>query len=153
MMRKAPDELSTAFRKRGVKMENESIEQLRKENQELRARLLAQENRIQVLEEEVYRVKGELFCDKITTDHAHGIVEADAAIETTDLSAEQIERYSRQLLLNDGFGVNGQRQLLSSKVLVIGAGGIGSTGEHSLKVATAYGVLLSGDSSRYYFSL
>lgn len=43
------------------------------------------------------------------------------------LSADQIERYSRQLLLQNGFGVEGQRKLLSSSVLVVGAGGIGST--------------------------
>lgn len=43
------------------------------------------------------------------------------------LSAGDIERYSRQLLLQDGFGVEGQYKLLSSSVLVVGAGGIGST--------------------------
>eukprot|EP00547_Thalassionema_nitzschioides_P016724 CAMPEP_0194251488 /NCGR_PEP_ID=MMETSP0158-20130606/25489_1 /TAXON_ID=33649 /ORGANISM="Thalassionema nitzschioides, Strain L26-B" /LENGTH=655 /DNA_ID=CAMNT_0038988635 /DNA_START=188 /DNA_END=2151 /DNA_ORIENTATION=- len=43
------------------------------------------------------------------------------------LSVEQIERYARQLLLQDGFGVGGQCKLLSSSVLVVGAGGIGST--------------------------
>jgi hypothetical protein len=46
----------------------------------------------------------------------------------TELLPNQISRYSRQLLLQDGFGVEGQRKLLSSSVLVIGAGGIGSTG-------------------------
>ena len=35
-------------------------------------------------------------------------------------------RYSHQLLISDGFGVLGQRKLLSSSVLVVGAGGIGS---------------------------
>ena len=43
------------------------------------------------------------------------------------LRPDEISRYSRQLLLNDGFGVSGQKQLLSSSILVIGAGGIGST--------------------------
>ncbi len=42
------------------------------------------------------------------------------------LRPDQITRYSRQLLLNDGFGVTGQKKLLSSSILVIGAGGIGS---------------------------
>ena len=36
-------------------------------------------------------------------------------------------RYFHQLLLLDGFGVLGQRKLLSSLVLFVGAGGIGST--------------------------
>uniref|UniRef100_A0A7S3LCL4 Adenylyltransferase and sulfurtransferase MOCS3 homolog n=1 Tax=Amphora coffeiformis TaxID=265554 RepID=A0A7S3LCL4_9STRA len=44
-----------------------------------------------------------------------------------DLTAQEIERYSRQLILSRGFGVSGQRKLLSSSVIVIGAGGIGST--------------------------
>lgn len=43
------------------------------------------------------------------------------------LSMDQIVRYSRQLLLQDGFGIEGQKKLLSSSVLVVGAGGIGST--------------------------
>lgn len=41
------------------------------------------------------------------------------------LSAEQMERYSRQVLLQE-VGVEGQRKLLDSKVLIIGAGGLGS---------------------------
>ena len=43
------------------------------------------------------------------------------------LSPKEIERYSRQLLIAGGFGVKGQLKLLSSSVLIIGAGGIGST--------------------------
>jgi hypothetical protein len=44
------------------------------------------------------------------------------------LDPDQIERYSRQLLVRGGFGVDGQIKLLNSTVLVVGAGGIGSTG-------------------------
>jgi len=45
----------------------------------------------------------------------------------SELTADNITRYSRQLLLDDGFGIEGQKKLLSSSVLVVGAGGIGST--------------------------
>jgi len=38
---------------------------------------------------------------------------------------EQLERYSRQIILS-GFGVKGQKKLAEAKVLVIGAGGLGS---------------------------
>ena len=41
------------------------------------------------------------------------------------LSNKQLERYSRNILLK-GVGIKGQEKLLSSKVLVIGAGGLGS---------------------------
>lgn len=41
------------------------------------------------------------------------------------LSNEQLERYSRNILLKEA-GIKGQEKLLSSKVLVIGAGGLGS---------------------------
>lgn len=41
------------------------------------------------------------------------------------LSDEQMDRYSRQIIL-DEIGVAGQRRLLESKVLVVGAGGLGS---------------------------
>ncbi|MBF0595799.1 MAG: molybdopterin-synthase adenylyltransferase MoeB [Candidatus Omnitrophica bacterium] len=41
------------------------------------------------------------------------------------LSDEQIERYSRHILLND-VGVDGQERISAGKVLIIGAGGLGS---------------------------
>lgn len=41
-------------------------------------------------------------------------------------SKEQAERYSRHFILKE-IGVSGQKKLLASKVLVIGAGGLGST--------------------------
>ncbi|XVX21281.1 ThiF family adenylyltransferase [Actinomycetota bacterium] len=42
-----------------------------------------------------------------------------------ELTGEQLLRYSRQVLL-PGLGTEGQRHLLGSRVLVIGAGGLGS---------------------------
>jgi molybdopterin/thiamine biosynthesis adenylyltransferase len=42
-----------------------------------------------------------------------------------DFSAEQIERYSRHILLQD-VGVEGQEKINNGKVLVIGAGGLGA---------------------------
>mmetsp|Transcript_33566 Transcript_33566/g.79150 ORF Transcript_33566/g.79150 Transcript_33566/m.79150 type:complete len:458 (+) Transcript_33566:127-1500(+) len=44
-----------------------------------------------------------------------------------NLNRDEVERYSRQLLLHGGFGVEGQLKLLKSSVLIVGAGGIGST--------------------------
>ena len=41
-------------------------------------------------------------------------------------SKKQIERYSRQIILKK-IGVIGQKKLLKSKVLIIGAGGLGLT--------------------------
>ena len=38
---------------------------------------------------------------------------------------EQIERYSRHIILKE-VGVKGQKKLLDSKVLIIGAGGLGA---------------------------
>ncbi|MBT1172919.1 thiazole biosynthesis adenylyltransferase ThiF [Bifidobacterium sp. MA2] len=43
----------------------------------------------------------------------------------TALTDEQLERYSRHLILR-GVGVRGQKRLLASSVLIIGAGGLGS---------------------------
>ena len=45
--------------------------------------------------------------------------------ESFKLTSEQKRRYNRHLIL-DGFGMEGQRQLLQSKVLIVGAGGLGS---------------------------
>lgn len=41
------------------------------------------------------------------------------------LSKEELSRYSRHIILND-FGIDGQEKLKTAKVLVIGAGGLGS---------------------------
>lgn len=41
------------------------------------------------------------------------------------LTDEQIERYSRQIILSD-IGGKGQEKLLNAKVLIVGAGGLGS---------------------------
>lgn len=43
----------------------------------------------------------------------------------TDLSSEQRRRYDRHVIL-DGFGREGQQRLLQAKVLIVGAGGLGS---------------------------
>src|SRR2546426_8275254 len=41
------------------------------------------------------------------------------------LTKDQMERYSRQTILEE-VGLQGQRKLLDSKVLIVGAGGLGS---------------------------
>ena len=41
------------------------------------------------------------------------------------LNKKIIERFSRQIILKD-IGILGQKKILSSKVLIIGAGGLGS---------------------------
>lgn len=56
--------------------------------------------------------------------------EQEPGLYTSALSSKEIERYSRQLLVRGGMGgVEGQLKLLKSRVLVVGAGGIGSTGK------------------------
>src|SRR5882724_8414496 len=42
-----------------------------------------------------------------------------------ELSKEEVERYSRHLIIPD-VGMSGQKRLKNAKVLVIGAGGLGS---------------------------
>lgn len=46
-------------------------------------------------------------------------------VEALDFREEQIERYSRHIILQE-VGVEGQEKLLQSKVLVIGTGGLGA---------------------------
>ncbi len=52
----------------------------------------------------------------------------------TDFTDEQIERYSRHIILPEVGGV-GQMKLLDSKVLIIGAGGLGSPTAYYLAAA------------------
>ena len=49
----------------------------------------------------------------------------DEEMRTQQLTQEERERYSRQMLLAD-VGEAGQRKLLASKVLIVGAGGLAS---------------------------
>jgi len=73
-------------------------------------------------------LRHELNCSKQETCHVvKRQKDPSMLMGISKLSSDQIERYSRQLLLQDGFGVKGQGKLLSSSVLVVGAGGIGST--------------------------
>ncbi len=51
--------------------------------------------------------------------------EARTGHAATELTSDELVRYSRHLLLN-GVGTSGQRQLKSARVLLIGAGGLGS---------------------------
>ena len=53
------------------------------------------------------------------------VVEALAQTQAPRLTATQLERYSRQIILEE-MGIEGQARLLQSKVLIIGAGGLGS---------------------------
>ncbi len=52
----------------------------------------------------------------------------------TDFTDEQIERYSRHIILPEVGGV-GQRKLLDARVMVIGAGGLGSPSAYYLAAA------------------
>jgi len=45
--------------------------------------------------------------------------------QSTTLTPEQVQRYSRHIIM-DQVGSQGQRKLLESKVLIVGAGGLGS---------------------------
>lgn len=90
-----------------------------------------QAKRIHELEEriaELEKENSELRSEK-ADDELYEPKETKGAswIDGDKLTPEQIERYSRQLLIAGGFGVTGQLLLLNSSVLIVGAGGIGST--------------------------
>lgn len=64
----------------------------------------------------------------------------------TTFSEEEMKRYSRQLLL-EGFGTEGQRRLRDSKVIIVGAGGLGSPVAYYL-AAAGVGTIAIADGDR-----
>ena len=51
-----------------------------------------------------------------------------------DFTESQIERYSRHIILKE-IGGEGQKKILDAKVLIIGAGGLGSPSAYYLAAA------------------
>jgi molybdopterin/thiamine biosynthesis adenylyltransferase len=68
------------------------------------------------------------------------------------LNKEQIKRYSRHILLNN-VGGKGQEKLLNSKVLVIGAGGLGSPISLYLAAAGILGTIQATEALKYILGL
>ena len=64
----------------------------------------------------------------------------------TNFSEEEMNRYSRQLLL-EGFGTEGQQRLHNSKVIIVGAGGLGSPVAYYL-AAAGVGTITIADGDR-----
>ncbi|KAL7433260.1 hypothetical protein ACHAXH_005602 [Discostella pseudostelligera] len=100
-------------------------------NDERDGQILALQNEVAILKKRIQEMEYERDSkncpsgkDTSTSDHVHDIPPVPCV---QMLRPDQVTRYSRQLLLKDGFGVIGQKKLLSSSILVIGAGGIGST--------------------------
>ena len=54
--------------------------------------------------------------------------------QSTPLTPDQVKRYSRHIIMND-VGSSGQRKLMGSKALIIGAGGLGSPAAVYLSLA------------------
>ncbi|CAJ1960981.1 unnamed protein product [Cylindrotheca closterium] len=82
------------------------------------------EVRVAQLERENAELRSKRAADEVTEAKQ---LDDDHDKNEDQLTPAQIERYSRQLLIAGGFGVTGQLELLKSSVLIVGAGGIGST--------------------------
>lgn len=76
-------------------------------------------------DEEIARLKQTLAAVSIKDEETDvGTLDFVRLSATQSLSKDQVERYSRQLILPE-VGVEGQKRLASSSVLIIGAGGLG----------------------------
>ncbi len=59
-----------------------------------------------------------------------------------DFTEEQIQRYSRHILLQD-VGVEGQEKIMNARVLVVGAGGLGA-------IAGMLGTIQAAETLKYF---
>ncbi|XP_061381853.1 adenylyltransferase and sulfurtransferase MOCS3 [Danaus plexippus] len=83
--------------------------------------ILELREKLKIKEEELREAKRNInFTDKSDDD----VVGTKSNISIGKLPKWAIERYSRQILLPD-IGVSGQERLMSSRVLIVGAGGLG----------------------------
>jgi Dinucleotide-utilizing enzymes involved in molybdopterin and thiamine biosynthesis family 2 len=65
-----------------------------------------------------------------------------------DLSEQQLERYSRHIILEE-VGAAGQEELLTSRALIIGAGGLGAPAALYLAAAGVIGCLQATEALKY----
>jgi len=99
------------------------IQRLEQENRRLLLSQQQQQQQQQLINKN--NTKCSLQNNNSNNNNTAAVAKTPAAVKV--LSKDHVERYSRQLMIKGGFGVQGQRKLLSSSVLVVGAGGIGST--------------------------
>src|SRR5699024_1141252 len=64
--------------------------------------------------------------------------------KVVDMDDEKLMRYARHVLL-DELGIEGQQKLLSSKVLILGAGGLGSPAALYLAAAGVGKLIIADD--------
>ena len=106
----------------------ELAERLAQAYPDLRTRIFGEDGRIAhhvnvyVNEEEIRSLQGE---ETVLRDDDEVAFIPAMAGGSAALTEEQLRRYSRHILL-DEVGIEGQRRLLDSRVLVIGAGGLGA---------------------------
>lgn len=114
------------YKSRFLSLERE-VDEYKRRIKELESRL--EEFKEEQSDEDDDNYKAESRMDNVNgdSDYLSSSKKNDTPLLTSKLSNDQITRYSRQLLLGEGFGVQGQLRLQTAKVLVIGAGGIGST--------------------------
>lgn len=106
-----------------LNMETRTYSALLNENVALKARVAELEEKLAKYEKNAEAASPSTT--PTTTDHK-STVQIDSAVSAPPrLSHEQIERYSRQLILHD-VGVKAQKRICNASVLVVGAGGLGA---------------------------
>lgn len=99
------------------KRKMEDLENLKSEIERLRRENLSLRNKVKEYEEQ-----SSSFKELPGVEENHNL--AYQKYVSHHLNADDLERYGRQLILNE-IGVKGQEKILNSKVLIVGAGGLG----------------------------
>ncbi|KAL2275576.1 hypothetical protein FJTKL_01966 [Diaporthe vaccinii] len=100
------------------------MDAVKKSAQQLREQISKAEEELRSLREQLAQTEAHEKAQDQDQEAETGVASANGSAWKWPLEADEYERYGRQLILPN-VGIQGQQRLKSSKILIVGAGGLG----------------------------